>query len=373
MQFPIPGAVPATNPTLMNQIPDNGPTAARQPTMRDVARQSGYHITTVSKALRDLPSIPEQTRRQIQAVAQTLGYERNPVYDALSRFRRDGDVSSAKPRIAYLENFGLGSGRPRPNHLEAVLNGGRAHARLLGYELEALAVGEDDRDSRSLTRHLAGNGITGVVIGYFQPGFSEIALNWDDYAVVKIASRHMEPDATVVCNDQLREVRLAFRRLTMLGYRRIGLAVGRADEDACGHRHTAGYLMEAALLPSEQHVPPLIFPYTMTEPDLSAMMGRWVRRNAIDAVLCNWGYVWDMLEHAGLDVPGTVGCACLCLCGKSRPGMAGVQPRLDLVGERAVSIVVAQLKSGERGLPNFPSSIYVQSSWQDGLSALPRT
>ncbi len=353
----------------MTPSTDSGPAEVRHPTMRDVARQVGYHITTVSKAMRDLPSIPEATRRHIQAVAQSMGYERNPVYDALSRFRRDGDVGGAKPRIAYLENFGLGSGCPRPSHLEAVLEGARSHARLLGYELAALAVGEDDHDSRSITRHLSENRITGVVIGYFQPGFSEIALNWDEYAVVKIASRHMEPDATVVCNDQLREVRLAFRRLTALGYRRIGLAVGRSDEDACGHRHTAGYLMEAASLPPEQRVPPLIFPYNIAEPALAAMMGRWVRRNSIDAVLCNWRYVWDTLEHARPKLPGQVACACLCPCNSDRKGMAGIKPRLDMVGERAVSIVVAQLKSGERGLPEFSSSIYVQSSWQDGPSA----
>lgn len=356
----------------MNPSPEPDTNHARRPTLKDVARESGYHITTISLALREHPSIPETTRRRIRAIAQRIGYEKNPVYHALSRFRQQGSVCAPAPRIAYLENFGLGSGVPRSAHLQAILDGARRQAELLGYELDPLAVGEDDHDSRSLTRYLREHQITGIVLGSFSPGFAELALNWDDYAVAKIHSRHTEPDATVIGNDQLREVRLAFRRLFALGYQRIGLAVGRSDEDACGHRHTAGYLMEEAELPRERRVPPLLFPYNIQEPDLRGMLARWVRRHNVDVVLCNWASIRDVLEREGLRVPQEVACASLCLCDPSPPGLAGVRPNLHLVGERAVSIVVTQLKSTERGLSEFPSSIYVQSVWQDGPSAPPR-
>lgn len=348
------------------------PNNARRPTLKDVARESGYHITTISLALREHTSIPEPTRLRIQEIARRIGYEKNPIFHALSRFRQQGSVCAPAPRIAYLENFGLGSGISRPPHLTAIFQGARRQAALLGYELQPLAVGEDDHDSRSLNQYLRAQEITGIVIGSFQPGFAEIALNWDDFAVAKIHSRHTEPEATVIGNDQLREVRLAFRQLSSLGYRRIGLAVGRSDEDACGHRHTAGYLMEEASLPPGQRVPPLLFPYNIGEPGLGPMIARWVQRHNVDVVLCNWGSVQPLLERQGLKVPGDVACASLCVCEPEPPGIAGVRPYLDLVGERAVSIVVAQLKSTERGLPDFPSSIYVQSVWQDGPSAPPR-
>lgn len=348
------------------------PFNARRPTLKDVARDSGYHITTISLALRDHPSIPAATRLRIREVAQRLGYEKNPVYHALSRFRQQGSICAPAPRIAYLENFGLGSGVPRPLYLQAILDGARRQAELLGYQLDPLAVGEDDHDSRSLSVYLREHQIKGIVMGSFAPGFAEIALNWDDYAVAKIHSRHTEPEATVVGNDQLREVRLAFRRVAALGYQRIGLAVGRSDEDACGHRHTAGYLMEEAAIPPERRVPPLLFPYNVSFESLSGMIARWVIRHRVDIVLCNWRSIQELLQCEGLKVPEQVACASLCVFDDSPNGLAGVRPRLDLVGERAVSIVVAQLKSTDRGLPDFPSSIYVQSVWQDGASAPPR-
>ncbi|MBE2212505.1 MAG: LacI family DNA-binding transcriptional regulator, partial [Opitutaceae bacterium] len=342
--------------------------SARRPTLKDVAREAGFHVTTISLALRSHPSIPEATRVKIKTIADRMGYEVNPVFHALSRFRKSGRVRAPAPRIAFIENYGAGTGLKRAVHAELILEGARRQAGVLGYDLDLLALGEDDLDAHSIAQHLARHQTTGLIIGGFVPGFAELALNWDDYSVVKIHSRHTEPDVTVVANDQLREVRLAFRRLTALGYRRIGLAVGRADEDGCGHRHAAGFLMEQATVPPERRVPPLIFSYYATHPTLAGTLGRWVRRHSIDAVICNWTTTGDMLALSGLAVPAQVAWACLCLT-SSDHATAGVRPNLDLVGERAVSILVSKLKSTERGTPEFPSSIYVQSSWQDGASA----
>ncbi len=353
----------------MSLTPESDALPARRPTLKDVARETGYHITTISLALRGHASIPGETRQRIEEVAQRMGYQRNPVFHALSRFRQQGCVRAPSPRIAYLENFGAGSGRQRTPPLQAILTGAQRQAELLGYQLEPLAVGEDDHDSHSLTQYLREQQISGLVLGGFLPGFAELALNWDDYAVAKIHSRHTQPEATTVGNDQLREVRLAFRRLTALGYQRIGLAVGRSDEDACGHRHTAGYLMEEAALPLARRVPPLLFPYSSDAVSLSGMIARWVRRHDVDAVLCNWATIREMLEDEGLKVPTDVACACLCLCEPALPGLAGIRPNLQLLGERAVSIVVAQLKTTERGVPECASSLYVQSIWEDGATA----
>ncbi|HEX2860220.1 MAG TPA: LacI family DNA-binding transcriptional regulator [Lacunisphaera sp.] len=349
--------------------PEREAPPARRPTLKDVARETGYHITTISLALRSHPSIPDETRTRIQEVARRIGYQRNPVFHALSRFRQQGCVRAPAPRIAYLENYGAGAGISRQPHLQAMYDGARRQAELLGYQLDVLGVGEDDHDARSLSHYLRHNNITGIVLGAFQPGFADIALNWDEYAVAKIHSRHTEPNVTVIANDQLREVRMALRRLAALGYRRIGLAVGRADEDSSGHRHTAGYLMELAAVSPDFQVPPLIFPYNTDGAMLGGMIARWVKRHHVDAVICNWISVREIIQQAGLRVPEDVACACLCVCDPAPENLAGVRPHLHLVGERAVSIVVTQLKSGQLGPPEVPSSIHVESTWHDGSSA----
>jgi len=356
----------------MNIPPAKEPQPGRRATLKDVAKETGYHITTISLALRGHASIPAETRQLIETAAKRMGYQRNAVFHALSRFRQQGRVRAPSPRIAYLENYGAGSGIKRPTHLQEMLDGASKQAELLGYQLDVLAVGEDDLDSRGVSQYLRAHSITGVVIGSFQAGYANVALNWDEYAVAKIHSRHTEPKVTVVANDHLREVRIAFSRLAALGYKRIGIAIGRADEDACGHRHTVGYLMELASLPGDRQVPPLLFPYNSDAAMVGGMLGRWVRRHKVDVVLCNWLSIHQILEQAGgLRVPEEVACACLCICGTSERSttLAGIRPRLDLVGERVVSLVVSQLKSGQLGLPECAASLYVQSIWKEGPSA----
>ena len=119
---------------MSNSSPDSSKQPARRPTLKDVAREAGYHVTTISLALRGQPGIPEKTREEIRAIAGRLGYEPNPVFHALSRFRKQGRVRGPAPRIAYLENFGAGSGFTRSPHLELILEGARRQAVLLGYE-----------------------------------------------------------------------------------------------------------------------------------------------------------------------------------------------------------------------------------------------
>lgn len=351
--------------------PDSGAKEDRKGgrvTIKDVAKAAGVHFTTVSLALRAHPSIPATTREYIRAAADRLGYIPNPVFSALTHFHLHGRVRAAPPRIAYLINHSLESGALLYRHQEAFVEGARAQARALGYDVDMLSVSDGCYDSRGLERHLLSNGILGIIIAAFEPGFATLSLNWENYAVVKINSLHMEPHAPVVGNDQRQDVRLAFREMLSRGYQRIGLAVGRADEDGTEHRYTAGYLIEQATVPPENRVPELLFPYNATAAHVSALLGRWVRQHRVDAVLCNWYIIDELLEAAGLRVPDEVACACLCLLDKSTR-LAGVCPNLQMVGAKAMSLLTTLLKSGDRGVPEFASRTYVRSYWQEGQTA----
>lgn len=337
-------------------------------TIKDVARVADVHFTTVSLALRGHPSIPERTRARIRAAAEQIGYQREAVFSALTHFRVHGRVRADPPRLGYLINHSLDKGALVYRHHKSFFEGAKKQAALLGYELELLAMGEDYFDSRSLEKHLSARNITGIVIASFEPGFAGLSLDWDRYAVVKINSQHMAPEATQVSHDQLYEVRLAFQRMTALGYRRIGLAIGRADEESTNHRHAAGFYIEQASIPADDRVPVLLFPYNSRMSAVCEMMGRWIRAHRIDAVLCNWSVTDEMIRRNGLRVPEDVACACLCLLDDS-PQLAGICPNLHMVGIKAITLLTAQLKSGELGVPEFASTTYVRSDWKDGLSA----
>ena len=50
---------------------------AQRVTLRDIAKATGYSVNTVSKALRDMPDLAEQTKEHIRTVAGDMGYVAN--------------------------------------------------------------------------------------------------------------------------------------------------------------------------------------------------------------------------------------------------------------------------------------------------------
>jgi LacI family transcriptional regulator len=340
-------------------------------TIKDIAKVAGVHFTTVSLALRNHPSIPPTTRNKIRAVADRLDYVPNPVFSALTHFHLNGRVRAEPPRIAYLVNQPLETGPVLYRHHDAFFEGARQQARVLGYEVDLIFVGKGRHDSASLEAYLKKERLNGVVIAAFEPGGDTISLNWNDYTVVKINSLHHEPLAPMVANDQRQDVRLAFQRMLTLGYKRIGLAVGKGDEEGTEYRYSAGYLIEQSSVPVADRVPQLLFPHQATRAVVSKLMGEWVRQHKIEAVLCNWSITDELLSEAGFRVPDDVACACLCLLDKNKH-LAGVYPNLHMVGAKAISLVTTMLKSGDRDVPEFASRTYVRSYWQDGETAPPK-
>ena len=50
----------------------------KRPTLIDVAKEAGVHHSTVSRALKNHPGIPEKTRKKIMAVVTRLKYVPDP-------------------------------------------------------------------------------------------------------------------------------------------------------------------------------------------------------------------------------------------------------------------------------------------------------
>ncbi|MGH9430259.1 MAG: LacI family DNA-binding transcriptional regulator [Terriglobia bacterium] len=71
-------------------------------TIRDVAKTSGYSVTTVSMVLNDAPlarHIPDKTKTHVKQIAEDLGYRPNPFARAL-RSQRSHSVGVMVPDIA---------------------------------------------------------------------------------------------------------------------------------------------------------------------------------------------------------------------------------------------------------------------------------
>jgi LacI family transcriptional regulator len=329
-------------------------------TIKDVAAAAGVHFATVSRALRGDPRISTTTVARVRAAAAKLGYRRTAENLALSARRHLGGLDLPTERIALVCNRSPENGYRWFVHYRLIERGARLLAAELGYECELLHVDRGHHDSRSLGRYLAAAGIRGIVFMNIEVERRQVDLPWSEFSAVKIDSEKVLPAFTSLAVDQFGTTLLAFRRMQALGYRRIGLAVSGDGEVTSGGLSTAASLLAQAALPAAEQVAPFYFSERLTNKAVGRLIGPWLEREQIDAVISHRTQVRTYAH----------GRACATTCMHTPvPGLAGVMVDFRQVGRQAVALLVSQLRSGQFGVPATATRTYFQGEWRDGGSA----
>jgi DNA-binding LacI/PurR family transcriptional regulator len=335
-------------------------------TLADIAAKAGVHVTTVSLALRDHPSIPPVTRARIRAVAKEFGYQRDPLLDALNfhRARRTQTRSVNSAFVVHAGTTRLFSG----NHYQPlVYAGAKAAAEARGHTLDIFVVGHGHLAPARLNTILNARGISGILLSTFEIDIGQLDLDWAQFCAVKIECLHLTPNLDAVSNDQLQVARLAMRRLRKLGYRRIGLATAREDQTRLAESFGMGVLVEQASLPESECVPPLIFSLAEV-PMLPKLIPEWMRAHDVEVIISNWNELFDTFATAGVRLPDDVAFASLDVP-PSLPHVAGVVQNHRLVGQRAMEQLAIMSDAYQRGVPESQTITYIPGYWQDGVTA----
>lgn len=349
------------------RVADGTPFPKRYFTLADIAAKAGVHVTTVSLALRDHPSIPPTTRARIRGVARKFGYQRDPLLDALNfhraqRQQQNRVVSSAF--VVHANTTRLFSG----NHYQPlVYAGAKAAAEARGHSLDIFVVGHGHLAPARLNTILTARSITGVLLSTFEIDIEQLDLDWAQFCAVKIECLHLTPHLDAVSNDQMQVARLAMRRLRALGYRRIGLATAREDQTRLAESFGMGVLIEQASLPEAECVPPLFFGLAEV-PKLSALIPEWMRAHQVDVIISNWNELFDIFATAGIRLPQDVAFASLDIP-PSMPHVAGVVQNHRLVGQRAMEQLAIMTDAYQRGVPEAQTITYIPGYWQNGITA----
>jgi hypothetical protein len=112
----------------------------------------------------------------------------------------------------------------------------------------------------------------------------------------------------------------------------------------------------------------LLFPRNASAPDVVPLLGSWIKEHSIDAVICNWTSIRQLLAEAGYKVPHEIACACLCLSRKNT-ALAGIVSNMGLVGQRASTLLATLLRSERHHTAPLATTTLVQGNWYDGSSA----
>lgn len=346
-----------------------------------IAKLAGVHKATVSRALRNHPTIPKSTRDRIQAIAQKEGYRPNPLVAMYQAQARSSRPTAMQAAMGWLNDYPNAASWNEFPWLRGYLAGARQRCADMGYRLEEISLNVADGQSYDeevirAGKLLRNRGIYGIILPLML-NHQYLLAEWEDCVVALIGSGHIRsaggidgPQShfypqrfPIADRDLFFNMRLAFEQLRQLGYFRIGLVYSRyIDAEANGQAQGA-FLTEQSQMPESDRIP-ILFLERFKEGRPPAF-DQWLDQHKPDAILCINPVIRDWVEELGLKAPQDIGLANLNLVADVSD-WSGVNEQHEEIGAAAVDILVGALSRNELGLPRQPRKVLIPGEWVPG-------
>lgn len=187
-------------------------------TIKDIAKQAGVSITTVSRALNGHDDVNEATRRKVADIAQQLGYSPNMAARSLimKKTKTLGLLLSGITRYSTKDNIAF-----------EVLCGMNDRAGELDYDLVLFSTTPQKQQTKSYKALCQERGVDGVMlmgIRLNDPYLNEIIAS--DIACILVDIPLKGPNVGFVTSDNVSGAYAATRHLLENGHRKIGFING---------------------------------------------------------------------------------------------------------------------------------------------------
>jgi len=331
-------------------------------TLTDVAKEAGVHHSTVSRALKFHPGIPEKTREKILKVVARLKYVPDPHLSALAAYKNSKRPIGFLANLAWITNFPEEEGWKENPHFPAYYKGAKARAAELGYGLDTIWLPGVSAIEKSPSQVLRNRSIRGLLLPPQPAPNATLNLDWDEFSVVSFGFTLTHPSLHNVALDHFRSIQILLRELHRLGYRRPRLLLSLKSDQRVSFAWSAGFhvgLQQVGLLPSD--------PIHLTSPDFRDFLAA-VKKAKPDVILTTRGWAnlaLQQLPAAGLHVPADMGLAAVNFCASDQ-GQGGIYEDGALLGRHAVEMLTAMLQRGEKGVPANVKHLITEGAFTRG-------
>ena len=307
--------------------------------MRQIAKQLGVSVATVSRALKDSPDIGENMRQRVHQLATELNYRPNPFAQSLRK---------GAPRL-----IGVVVPNIVTHFHSGVIAGIEDRAREEGYAVICANSHEQMDDEMALVDNLASLHVEGIIASLAQTTIRYdhfLSLNAMNIPVVFFARTCLPELFSSVIADGVQGAYEATIHLASKGCRRIAFIGGPNHLDMV-RRRKHGYIeaLHDSGLPVERH---LVCCDSMTHEAAYASMSRLLDMDELpDGVLAvNNTLIYGAMKaikDRGLNMPGDIRLIGFTDDGNVTylsPSISAVEDQTHLMGMRACELLIRRIQ-----------------------------
>ncbi|MCZ0704292.1 LacI family transcriptional regulator [Natronobacillus azotifigens] len=315
-------------------------------TIYDIAKKTGYSISTVSKVLNNYSDVGEKAKKIISEAVNELGYYPNSSARALST-KRSWTIG-----VVFVEDSGIGIEHPFFN---AVIESFKKFAEKEGYDL-LFASNNIGNEPKTYVDHFLYRGVDGVVVvcsALNSPNLQKLIESDVPSVVIDMDMR----GANVVYSDNVYGSELAVEYLLSLGHKKIAHLYG-SETLYVGEQRLKGFYKamkknNLAIVP-EYVVDGGIFTYEGGKEAMKQILNLEDPPTAIYAAgdLMAIGAI-AAIQEAGLNVPNDfsiVGFDDIQISKYMTPGLTTIKQETSLIGKTAANLLIDQINTIEKQL-----------------------
>lgn len=353
-------------PHVIISIPFS-PVSTSSPSIRDIARILGISHTTVSQALRNKCNVKLATRKRVQAAADSLGYQINPLAGSVMAQMRLKRGAAFCATLAIIDLDGT-EGRPPASaeYHQELFEGASDRAVELGFRPEIIRTDNGDTVGRNINSILQERGIHGALLLPVRKFQTVTRQDWSRCACVYADYVEGQTALHNICPDHFGAMRAAIRHLGALGYRRPGLVLEQSEERRLFGRWGSAFSLFATGKGRHDKASKLI-----TSGNAHREFSTWFKSYRPDVVIGHGAEIMDWMRECGASIPSTHGFCCLNIVKNPDLACTGLDQQPRMIGARGIEMVIAQLQRGEYGVPSQPLSTAMPSVWSEGPTLRP--
>lgn len=311
-------------------------------TIYDVAKSSGYSITTVSKVLNNYPNVSKKATVKVMAAVKELGYI--PYSSARTLATKKSNMIG----VVFSEAMDVGMTHP---FFSEVIEGFKKQVELYHYDL--LFVSRNIASHQNYHDHLRHRGVDGVIVLNLHSEDEEMKLFSGSNLPAVFIDTHIE-NANIVHSDNLLGSSLAIDYLYGLGHRKIAHISG-SSTTFTGAERVKGFnrAIERYKLniPHDYHVDGGYFSY---DGGRAAMMKLLAHPDRPTAIFVSGDEMAvgaiKAAKELGVRIPediSIIGFDDIALAKHLEPSLTTIMQDKDLIGRRAATLLLNEIN----GLP----------------------